>query len=111
MSGSTQDQTASGAPESRPAGEAAMLCQPQAGTGQAFVFVFFFFFLAVNISPQQTHGPGLAPYSGFVQSELSLENTGLKRPPPPLSVAAFQNADTAGMFISLTDCELRRKRV
>lgn len=72
---------------------------------------FFFFFLAVNISPQQTHGPGLAPYSGFVQSELSLENTGLKRPPPPLSVAAFQNADTAGMFISLTDCELRRKRV
>lgn len=69
------------------------------------------FFLAVNISPQQTHGPGLAPYSGFVQSELSLENTGLKRPPPPLSVAAFQNAGTAGMFISLTDCELRRKRV
>lgn len=87
-----------------------MLCQSQAGVRPFFSF-FFFCFVAVNISPQQIHGPGLALYSGFVQSELSLENAGLKRPPPPLSVAAFQNADTAGMFISLTICELRGKRV
>lgn len=81
-----------------------MLCQSQVGAGQGPSLCFF---VAVNISPQRIHGPGLAMCSGFVLPGLPLENSGLKGPPQPLSVAAFQNVDAAGMFISLTGCEPR----
>lgn len=99
------DSTAVGAPKSRPAGEAAMLCQAQVGTGQDPSFCFF---LVVNISPQPIRGPGLAMHSGFVLPELSLGNAELERPPQPMSVAALQHGDAAGLFVSLTDCVLRR---
>lgn len=68
----------------------------------------FVFFLVVNISPQPIRGPGLAMHSGFVLPELSLGNAELERPPQPMSVAALQHGDAAGLFVSLTDCVLRR---
>lgn len=82
-----------------------MLCQAQVGTGQGPSFCFF---LVVNISPQPIRGPGLAMHSGFVLPELSLGNAELERPPQPMSVAALQHGDAVGLFVSLTDCDLRR---